>query len=290
MKIKNILSVLIFALLFVVGMSAQGDIITAKQFKELKKSSDNLTIIDASKAKLYKKAHVKGSVNVPYKILNLKKDEGVVSGLMKSPEDLAKLLGEKGISNTDMIVVYDEGSQKYSSRVYWVLKYIGAENVKLLHKENKSWRKARIPLTSAPTKLEPKTFEVKINDMVSADLAFIEANPDIIIVDARGEKEFTGTGEKKKTKYSKGHLPGAVNLFFKDVANEDKSFRSVEDLTKIATDLGFTPDKTYVVYCKTGIKAAVVYNALKNILGYPNVKIYDGAYLEWEKEGKPIEK
>ncbi len=290
MKTYKIFGILSLVILMVIGLSAQGDIITAKQFKDLKKSADNLVVVDASKAKLYKKAHIKGAVNVPYKILNLDKDAGEVAGLLKPVEEIAKLLGEKGIGNTDLIVVYDEGSQKYSSRVYWVLKYLGAKDVKLLHKENKAWRKARIPLTSSPTKLDPKSFEVNLNNDVFADIPFIESNKDIVLIDARGKKEFTGTGDKKKTKYSKGHLPNAINLFFKDTQNEDKSFKSAEDLTKITSELGLTPDKTYVVYCKTGIKAAVVYNALKNVLGYPNVKLYDGAYLEWEKKGKPIEK
>jgi len=290
MKIYKLLGVISLIVIMVIGLTAQGDIITAKQFKELQKSTDNLVIVDASKVKLYKKAHIKGAINMPYKVLNLDKDVGEVAGLLKPVEDIAKLLGDKGISNTDMIVVYDEGSQKYSSRVYWVLKYLGAKNVKLLHKENKAWRKARIPLTSSTTKRDAKTFDVEINNDVFADIPFIESNKDIVIIDARGKKEFAGIGEKKKTKYSKGHLAGAVNLFFKDVQDEDKSFKSVEDLTKIGEDLGFTKEKTYVVYCKTGIKAAVVYNALKNVLGYPNVKLYDGAYLEWEKQGKPIEK
>ena len=290
MKEYKIFGIISFIFLMVLGLAAQGDIITAKQFKDLKKNTNNLVVVDASKAKLYKKAHIKGAVSVPYKILNMEKGAGEVAGLMKSPEDMAKILGEKGISNTDIIVVYDEGSQKYSSRVYWILKYLGAENVKLLHKDNKAWRKARIPLTSSPTKLDAKTFEINLNKDVFADLEYIESNPDIVFIDARGVKEYTGTGEKKKTLYSKGHLPGAINLFFKDVANENKAFKSEEELAGLVKGLGLAPDNNYVVYCKTGIKAAVVYNALKNVLGYPNVRLYDGAYLEWEKRGKTIEK
>ncbi len=290
MKEYKIFGIISFIFLMVLGLAAQGDIITAKQFKDLKKNTNNLVVVDASKAKLYKKAHIKGAVSVPYKILNMEKGSGEVAGLMKSPEYMAKILGEKGISNTDIIVVYDEGSQKYSSRVYWILKYLGAENVKLLHKDNKAWRKARIPLTSSPTKLDAKTFEINLNKDVFADLEYIESNPDIVFIDARGVKEYTGTGEKKKTLYSKGHLPGAINLFFKDVANENKAFKSEEELAGLVKGLGLAPDNNYVVYCKTGIKAAVVYNALKNVLGYPNVRLYDGAYLEWEKRGKTIEK
>ena len=61
-------------------------------------------------------------------------------------------------------------------------------------------------------------------------------------------------------------------------------------MKKIADANGFNPGKTYVVYCKTGVKASVVFVALKNVLNYPDVKLYDGAYLEWEFKGKPLEK
>ncbi len=291
MKLRYIFSAVVIFFLLVTNLVAQGDIITAKQFKELKKNTDNLTVIDASKAKLYKKAHLKGAINVPYKILNQK--DGEVKGLMKSPEELAKILGNKGISNKDKIVVYDEGSQKYSSRVYWVLKYLGAKDVKILHKDNKSWRKARLPLTSTPTKSDVKTFEVNLESSILATIDFIESNlnnENVVLIDARGTEEYSGVMDEKKNKYSKGHLPGAVHISFKDVLNEDKSFKSLEDMNKLADANGFNPEKTYVVYCKTGIKASVVFVALKNVLNYPNVKLYDGAYLEWEFKGKPIEK
>ena len=291
MKLRYIFSAVVIFFLLVTNLVAQGDIITAKQFKELKKNTENLTVIDASKAKLYKKAHLKGAINVPYKILNQK--EGEVKGLMKSPEELAKILSDKGVSNKDIIVVYDEGSQKYSSRVYWILKYLGAKDVKILHKDNKSWRKARLPLTSAPTKSDVKTFEVNLNSSVLATIDFIESNlnnENVVLIDARGAEEYSGVMDEKKNKYSKGHLPGAVHISFKDVLNEDKSFKSLEDMKKIADANGFNPEKTYIVYCKTGVKASVVFVALKNVLNYPNVKLYDGAYLEWEFKGKSIEK
>ncbi len=291
MKLKYIFTTVVVFFLFVANLIAQGDIITAKQFKDLMKNADNLTVIDASKAKLYKKAHLKGAINVPYKILNQK--DGEVKGLMKSPEEIAKILGDKGIGNVDMIVVYDEGSQKYSSRVYWILKYLGAKDVKILHKDNKSWRKARLPLTSAVTKKDAKTFEVNVDSSISATIDFIESNlenKNVVLIDARGNEEYSGIIDEKKNKYSKGHIPGAIHIKFKDVQNEDKSFKSLEDMKKIADANGFNPEKTYVIYCRTGVKASVVFVALKNILNYPDVKLYDGAYLEWEFKGKQIEK
>ena len=293
MKLRFFISTVVILIFFTIQSVAQIDIITAKDFKSLLKKQENLTIVDASKSKLYKKAHIKGAINLPYKKLNVKKEKSEIKGLLKSPEELAKLLGEKGISDKDFIVVYDEGSQKYSSRVYWVLKYLGAKDVKILHKDNTTWRKARLPLTSSPTKTDAKTFEVNVNNDILATMDFVEKNlnnDNVILIDARGKLEYAGIPDEKKNKYSKGHLPGAINIPYKKVLNEDKSFKSKEEMQKLADANGFTPDKTYVVYCKTGVKAAVVFVALKNILEYPDVKLYDGAYLEWEHKGKTIVK
>ncbi len=293
MKIKYFIKAIIILFLFATNMIAQGDIITAKEYKALKKSTDNLTIIDASKTKLYKKAHLKGAINVPYKILNRKKEEVGFKGLLKSPDELAKIFGEKGVSNNDYIVVYDEGSQKYSSRVYWVLKYLGVRDVKILHKENSSWRKARLPLTSAITKKDVKDFAINVDNTVLATIDDVESNlknEDVVLIDARGEEEYSGVMHEKKNKYSKGHIPGAIHIGFIEVLDKDKSFKSIEEMQKLADANGFKPEKTYIVYCKTGVKASVIFVALKNILNYKDVKLYDGAYLEWEFKGKPLEK
>ena len=287
MNTKNILSTIIVIFLFVANAIAQGDIITADQFNDLKKNNKELVIIDASKSKLYTKSHIAGAINIPYAKLNQK--EGAVKGLLKSAEELAAFLGEKGVSDQNEIVIYDEGSQKYSTRVYWILKYLGAPNVKLLHKENNAWRNARIKLTSAVPSVKATTFTATLNENMAADLAYIKANLDnIVLIDARTEKEYLGTEDSEK-KYSKGHLPGAIHLDFTEVENEDKSFMSTTAFEKIITENGFTADKTYVMYCKTGVKASVTYTFFKEVLGFENVKLYDGAYLEWEAQGEAIE-
>lgn len=290
MKTKNILSTFIVFFLFVANIVAQGDLITTDQFNDLKKNNKELVVIDASKKKLYTKSHIDGAISIPYAILNQK--GGAVNGLLKSPEELATILGEKGVSNEDTIVVYDEGSQKYSTRVYWILKYLCAPNVKILHKENTAWRNARIKLTSAVPSVKAKTFNATVNPEIFADLDYIKSNlenENVVLIDARSDKEFSGTEDTEK-KYSKGHLPGAVSLDFKNVLKEDKSFMNMDDFASKIEENGFTADKTYIMYCKTGVKAAVPYVFFKAVLGYDNIKLYDGAYLEWEAQGEAIEK
>jgi len=289
MKTKNILSTLIVFFLFVANIVAQGNIITADQLKDLKKAhKDNFVLIDASKTKLYTKAHIDGAISIPYKILNQK--EGAVKGLLKSSEDLVALLGKKGVSDQDFIVVYDEGSQKYSSRVFWVLKYLGAPNVKILHKENDAFRKVRVKLTSAVPSVKTKTFTANVNNEIATDLAYIKENmANIVLIDARTKKEFIGSDDVKK-KYSEGHLPGAIHLDYKKFENDNKSFLTAGSFANIIADNGFTADKTYVMYCKTGVKASVSYVFFTEVLGYQNVKVYDGAYLEWAAQGEATEK
>ena len=290
MNKKNLLSIVVLFFLFAISLIAQGDIISAKEFSDYAKKNPGLVIIDASKPDLYSKAHLKGAINLPYKELNQK--EGKVEGLMESVENMTKIFGEKGIGENDPIVVYDEGSQKYSTRVFWLLKYLGASNVKLMHKENTAWRNARILLTSEPTKLKAKTFTPAINDAIEVNLSGIEAllnKSDVVFIDAREVAEYSGTETSDKA-YSKGHLPKAVNVEFKSLLNEDNSFKSMEEIKKIFDDIGLKSEKTYVVYCKTGVKASVNYVAMTEILGYPNVKLYDGGYVEWESNAKPLEK
>ncbi len=288
MKTKNILSTLIVMFLFVATSVAQENLVSASQFVDLKKNDKNLVVIDASKSKLYTKSHIDGAISIPYAKLNQK--DGAVKGLLKGAEELATYFGEKGVSNENTIVVYDEGSQKYSTRVYWILKYLGAPNVKLLHKENTAWRNARVKLTSTVPSTKATTFTATLNEDIAADLAYIKANLDnVVLVDARSEKEFLGT-ETSEKKYSKGHLSGAVHLDFKEVEKEDKSFKTAAEFEAIMAEKGFTADKTYVMYCKTGVKASVTYTFFKEVLGFENVKLYDGAYLEWEAQGESIEK
>lgn len=277
MKFKAVLTVIIsLTYLFSVG---QGDIISAKQFMDMVKAKENMVIIDAGKASTYKTSHVKDAVSIPHTILY---QDGTIDGLIKSPDELAGIFGSKGVSEQAKIVVYDEGSQKYSTRVYWVLKYLGANDVKILHKDMDEWKKVRVPLTRMPAGNKAVKFTASVNNAVMADMAYVnahKADAKVKIVDARTAAEFNGTSDNP---VSKGHIPGAINLDYKDVLNSKEAFKSKSEIEAIATKLGITPADEVILYCKTSIRGAVLFVAFNDILGYKNVKVYDGAYAEWE--------
>ena len=281
MKTIKVLATVLLVGLFSSTLFAQGDIISAADFIKLTKSDKNLVIIDASKAETFKKMHVKNAVNVPSGDLTI--DGNDIDGILKSPADLATLFGEAGVSETNTIVVYDGGSQKYSSRVYWTLKYLGAPNVKLLHKDMDQWKKSRVPITKMPTSKKKATFTPKVNKALFADINEVKANK-AKLVDVRTTEEFTGSADN-----SDGHLPGAINLDYKELLTDTEAFKSKEEMAKVVAKYGLTADSEIICYCRTSVRAAVMYAALVNVLGFENVKVYDGAYLEWVAMGNNIE-
>ncbi len=277
---KLILSLMITLFIGLNALTAQVTI-SAKDFSALQKSNKDLVVVDATKASDYAKMHIMKAINIPYAELN---KTGDIDGLIKDPKDIAAYLGEKGISNDSEIVVYDEGSNKYASRVYWVLKYVGATNVKMLHKDMDEWKGARLRLTKSPTPVKAVTFTAKVNPAIFAAMSEVKSGlnkSNVVLVDCRAANEFDGSIET-----SKGHLPGAVSMEFKEVLKANGAFKSKAELQELANKFGLTADKTIILYCATSVRAAVSYVAFKEILGLNNVKVYDGAYNEWVASNK----
>lgn len=273
----------LFVVLFIQTIAvSQVDLITVKEFAARSKENPAVVLIDGNKPKNYEVSHIKGAININHLDLY---QTGNIEGLIKSPEELAAFFGAKGISENSEIVLCDDGSQKYSTRLYWILKYIGAANVKIMHKDLDQCRSARITLTAQAAKLPPAKFSPTVHPEIFAtidDVKMLADNPGSVLVDCRAPEEFTGV------KDSEGHIPGAVNINHLDLLTENGAFKPVDELKAIAEKIGITPDKEVVFYCKTGARAAVGFVAFKNILGYEKVRIYEGAYAEWKAVGNPI--
>jgi thiosulfate/3-mercaptopyruvate sulfurtransferase len=252
--------------------------ITAKDFGAELKSNKALIIIDVQAPDIYAKQHIQGAINIPHKSLY---KAGPVEGQFLETADLAAIFGKKGVSNTSKIVVYDDGSQKYNSRVWWVLKYLGATDVLLLHKDMAQMEAARIPMTATPVTLKATAFVPTVLAEMNMDMASVKslgANAAALLIDVREPDEYKGLDKDKK---SQGHLPGAVYLYFKEFLTATGAYKTKDEIIATAAKYDATPDKQIVVYCQTGIKAAVAYVALKEIAGFANVKLYAGAYAEW---------
>lgn len=272
---KFFASFLTFFLVLGAALQAQTDVISAKDFIALTKSSDDLVIIDANTTKNYQANHIRNAVHIYHN--NLYKD-GDISGLIETPENLAAYFGNLGITENSTIVITDDGSQKYNARVYWILKYLGAKDVRLLHKDMNDWRGARIPLTSAAPRTKPAIFTPTVNPDIYASLNYVKENKDrdnVVVIDSRTPEEYAGQSK------SEGHVPGAININYTTWLTDTGAFKSAEEIKTIAEDNGITPDTEVILYCRTSVRATPAFVALKNILGLENVRVFDGAYLEW---------
>jgi len=277
-SIKYYISTIAILFLFV-GVSIAQDLISVKELSG-KLKDPNVVIVSAQKPDKYATVHIKGSVNIPP--ADLVNNEPI-KYMNKSTAEIAKILGDKGVSESNEIILYDNGTSKYSGRMYWVLKYMGAKNVKILNGELEAWKAGRKPITKTPTKLAATTFTPNVQPqyIVKMDEVMKATNGgNYVIIDARTTEEYSGTDEE--TTLRRGHIPGAVNIDYKTLLDAKGKLKSKEALAEIYTAKGVTPDKTVIVYCATSVRAGIEFMALSSVLEYPNVKLYDGAFTEWQ--------
>ncbi len=276
---KKLIGILIILLAVQVAFAG---IVTAKELKTLSKSGD-VIIVSARNASDYSAKHIAGAINIDHK--SLYKAEGV-SSILKSADEIAKIFSEKGISVNSKIVIYDTGRNKAAGRLYWIFKYLGAADVNILDGHLKGWGKVRGKVTKNATKITPTIFSATPNAAISTDIAYVKAHKDdagVVLLDVRSADEFAGTDtDKNISRY--GHIPGAVNLEFKAVINEDGTIKSKDEIVSAMNAAGVTSDKEIILYCASSVRAGIVYMALVDILGYGNVKVYDGAFYEWQSD------
>lgn len=275
---KNIL-VLFVGFLFI-NVAVASDFISATDVVQLLKDK-NVVLVSAQKPSLYSNYHITGSINLPPAILTT---DDPIPYVNLPIEEMAKIIGGKGIANTNKIIVYDEGSSKYSGRLYWVFKYLGVEDVKILDGGIESWKAIRKPVTATPTKLKATTFTPNVQSKYMADLSEVKkatSDPNYVIIDARSESEYNGTDD---TDLRKGHIPNAIHIEYTNVLAADGKIKSADQLRSMFESYGVTPDKTIIVYCKTSVRAAIEFAALSSVLDFQNVKVFDGAFCEWCKD------
>jgi len=285
MKTAKYFYTLILTLSLIGSITAQ-DIITVDELANISQNKD-LIIISCQKPADYQKKHLPNSINLDHTDLYV---DGPVKGMLKPNPEIARILGSKGITNEKTIVLYDEGTYKYASRVYWILDYMGIENKKILDGQMMALRRAKMQFTAAPSNIEEGNFIAKVDTNKIATMIHVreaQQNPNAIIIDAREAKEYNGLSE---TKDRKGHIPGAINIPFEEVLTGKRKLKSAQDLEDFFKAKGINSENEIIVYCESGVRASVLYFALHSGLSYPNVRLYDGAYLEWQSVAdNPVE-
>lgn len=276
-KILKISLVYIILLVLTLGLINAQDVISAKELQSYLKQ-DNTILISAQKEIEYNKIHITGAINIDH---NLLYDEMT---MLLPASQIAQIFGVNGVNQNMKIVLYDEGSSKYSGRMYWILDYMGATDIKILDGGLKAWKAARKPVTRTASKAKTVTFTPAINKAYLATMTIVKSavnNPNYVIIDARTPQEFNGTNE---TTLRLGHIPSAVNINYTTLLNAKGELKANTELATLFAKAGVTKDKKIIVYCKTSVRAGIEFLALKSALNYPNIMVYDGAFTEWQDQ------
>ena len=240
-----------------------------------------VVIIDCNPVDEFARTHITNAINIWHG--DLYRTTGVAD-MLRSPEEIARIFGSRGVAHTSTILLYDAGHQRFAGRMYWILRYLGARDVRIINGGLAEWQRNRLPVGRTPRRATATTFTPTVNAAIAADLARVRrasTDGNAVLVDVRSAGEFRGTEGAARRK---GHIPGSVNLPHTQVLNENGTLKSAEELRTIFTNAGITPNKEVIVYCASSIRAGIVFFALRNILNYPNVRVYDGAFNEWEAD------
>jgi thiosulfate/3-mercaptopyruvate sulfurtransferase len=212
---------------------------------------------------------------------------------------LEELLGKSGIDNKTAIVLYGDNNNWFAAWAFWQLKIYGHEDVRIMDGGRKKWLAEGRDLETTKPAVEPTTYAAKDPDLsIRAFLPEVQqalARPNVAMVDVRSPQEFTGEilapPGLPETCQRGGHIPGAKSIPWGKACNEDGTFKSREELLALYGGQGVTPDKQVIAYCRIGERSSHTWFVLKHLLGYPNVKNYDGSWTEWGNlVGAPVER
>ena len=244
----------------------------------------------------YNQGHIPGAVG-----LNWKKDlQDQVVREPVSKEHLEELLSQAGVNNNTTVVLYGDNNNWFAAWALWLLKYYGHEDVRLLNGGRVKWLADKRETTTQVPSYPRTNYVAKepVND-IRAFRDYIMGRlgqNDVTLVDVRSPGEYSGellapANLPQEGAQRGGHIPGAANIPWSQAVREDGTFKPAEELQALYAGKGVTPDTEVIAYCRIGERSAHTWFVLTQLLGYPNVRNYDGSWTEWGSLiGAPIEK
>jgi len=257
----------------------------------------NVRIIESDEDPLlYAMGHIPGAVQVDwFSTLQhpLRRD-------FLSKEQFEEVASRLGITNETIVVFYGDKSNWFACYALWLFQYYGHQNVKIMNGGRLKWEKDERPFVKEVPSYEKTSYRAKEADKsirAFRDEVLKQSNDRKPLVDVRSPKEYSGEllhmpNYPQEGATRGGHIPGAVSIPWATAVNEDDStFKSADDLREIYEGKGIKSDSEVIAYCRIGERSSLTWFVLKYLLGYPNVKNYDGSWTEWGNlVDAPIEK
>lgn len=230
----------------------------------------------------YDAAHIPGAV-----YLDLEKDLSAAlseyghGGRHPLPDifELTVALSRVGISNESRVVAYDDQGGAMASRLWWLLKYAGHEQVFVLDEGYSAWSTAGFPISTEQQVLIPAKFLATVQHTMLVEMAELKellGEEKVTLIDSREAARYRG--EVEPLDKVAGHIPGALNYFWKDGLTDQGTWRDADAQTKRFSNIN--PEQEVIVYCGSGVTATPNVLALQEA-GYHNVRLYAGSWSDW---------
>jgi thiosulfate/3-mercaptopyruvate sulfurtransferase len=235
---------------------------------------------------LYEEGHIPGAVKLHWQEdLQDKVIRDVVS-----KEEFERLMSLRGIANDTSVVLYGDKNNWFAAYAYWYLKIFGHADVRLLDGGRQKWIEEGRSLTTEEPSPAGAAYEATDRDesiRVRRDKVLAGlGNDGIALVDVRSPQEYAGEliappGYEQEGASRTGHIPGAQSIPWATAVRDDGTFKGLDELRDMYAARGVTPEKEVHAYCRIGERSAHTWFVLRELLGYENVKNYDGSWTEW---------
>ncbi len=275
---------------------AHPEVLVSTDWVDEHKDDANVAVVEVDvDTAAYQEGHIPGAVGWNWQTQlcdTLQRD-------IISQGNLEKLLGESGIGNDTTIVLYGDNNNWFAAWALWQLKLYQHDDVRIMDGGRKKWLAEEREVNTESPPPEQTTYKAKGLDSDRRSLLpeVQEAikSDKTTLVDVRSPDEFTGKilspPGLPETCQRGGHIPKAQNIPWGLACNEDGTFKNADELKELYANKGVTPEKDVIAYCRIGERSSHSWFALKYLLGYPNVKNYDGSWTEWGNlVGAPVEK
>jgi len=233
---------------------------------------------------LYDEGHIPGAIK-----LHWREDlQDPVERDLVEKDAFEQLMGSRGISNETTLVLYGDKNNWFAAYAYWYLKIYGHDDVRILDGGRQKWIDESRELTTDEPQVSPASYSARERDET------IRARRDAVretigrdaLVDVRSPQEYSGEliaapGYEQEGAQRAGHIPTAQSIPWAQAVKDDGTFKSADELRELYGAKGITPDRSVTAYCRIGERSAHTWFVLRELLGYEDVRNYDGSWTEW---------
>ncbi|MBY6685361.1 sulfurtransferase [Rhodococcus sp. BP-149] len=273
---------------------ARSDVLVTADWAEQNLHAPKTVFVEVDEdTSAYDTGHIEGAVKLDWKS---DLQDPVLRDFLNQ-EQFSDLLSTRGIANDDTVILYGGNNNWFAAYAYWYFKLYGHKDVRLLDGGRKKWELDGRPLSTDAVSRETTSYRAE-----APDLSIRAFRDEVIaaigtknLLDIRSPDEYSGkilapAHLPQEQSQRPGHIPGAVNVPWSKAANEDGTFKSDEELKELYDGVGIDPSKGTIAYCRIGERSSHSWFALTQLLGYENVKNYDGSWTEYGSlVGAPIE-